>query len=127
MFGNHLPKLDTDFYEKLFNKNIDELDSEEVIKLYTTPFIIWANYDIGYKYIDKMSANYLLVYIMEMFGFEKDEYRSFLRNQLEHLPVISGKGFIDKNQNFFHQDNLPNEYVKWLESYNILQYENMYE
>ena len=50
--------------------------NEELMNKYRTPFIIWANYDIKEKTIDKMSANYLSAYVMNEAGLETAHTRS---------------------------------------------------
>lgn len=46
MFGDHQANIETEFYEYLYGKSLNELDIDEIQKRYTTPFVIWANYDI---------------------------------------------------------------------------------
>ena len=53
MFGDHQPKIETEFYEELFGKSLDDLTVEEDQKRYITPFVIWANYDICLLYTSR--------------------------------------------------------------------------
>lgn len=46
MFGDHFPNVETSFYEMLLNCDWDDIELEEKQKLFTTPYIIWTNYDI---------------------------------------------------------------------------------
>ena len=46
MFGDHFPAVENEFFEELYGKSLDEISTEEQTRMYTTPFMIWANYDI---------------------------------------------------------------------------------
>ena len=75
---------------------------------YRTPFIIWANYDIKEKTIDKMSANYLSAYVMNEAGLETSPYQKFLLKLRKKLPVLTAMGCFDM-----------------VKEYQILQYNNL--
>ena len=61
MFGDHAPNLPDGVYEALMGKSLEELSLEETQQRYTTPFVLWANYDIeGSGTTGEItSANYL--------------------------------------------------------------------
>lgn len=64
MFGDHLPCIEESFYEMLLGCNWDECSKLDNQKLYTTPFIIWTNYDIEERSNVEMSSNYFGSYIL---------------------------------------------------------------
>ena len=45
-FGDHQPPLKNAFYEQLYGKPLDQRTTEEVLKQYATPVLLWTNYDI---------------------------------------------------------------------------------
>ncbi len=59
MFGDHQPPLSTSFYSTLFGKSTNSLSTKQESDWYSTPYVIWANYDIPDETIDKMSTNYM--------------------------------------------------------------------
>ena len=72
MFGDHLPAIETEFYEDLFGKELSDLDMQELQKRYMTPYIIWTNYATERK-VEDMSSNYLGSYILEKDGLKMSD------------------------------------------------------
>lgn len=126
MFGDHLPQIENEFYEFLYEKKMSELTNEKTIEMYKTPFIVWANYDIGYDYVEKISSNYFLSYIMSRFGFPISNYQNYLLELFNKLPVISSMGYYDKGDIFYSWDEESN-YSNLLNDYKKVQYYNIFE
>lgn len=127
MFGDHQAKIEQEFYEDvLFGKKLSELTLEEQQKRFMTPFVIWANYDIEEKEIDKMSANYLSSYVLDVAGLETSPYNQYLLSLYEKLPVVNANGYIDSENNYYDYSK-ETEYSQLLEDYRILQYNNMFD
>lgn len=59
MFGDHQPPLSNEFYSNIFGTDIAKFTPEQTATWYSTPYVIWANYDIEEKEDFNMSANYL--------------------------------------------------------------------
>lgn len=125
MFGDHYPNVETEFLENLFGKPMAELTNEETMKMYQTPFIVWANYDIGYKYIDKISTNFLGTFLMKNFGFETNIYQDYLYDLYSKTPVISTIGVYDSEGVFYPWHNL-SAYEELINGYRIVQYNNIF-
>ena len=53
------------------------------------------------KYIDKLSANYLSSYVLDIAGVRLTEYNKYLLKLSETLPVIDTVGYIDNNNNYY--------------------------
>ena len=63
-FGDHLPHLETTFYQEI--QDPERSDLERKIQLHTTPFFIWANYDIPEQKVECTSLSYLATYLLEL-------------------------------------------------------------
>ena len=100
------------------------LTNEELMNKYRTPFIIWANYDIKEKTIDKMSANYLSAYVMNEAGLETSPYQKFLLKLRKKLPVLTAMGCFDKKGKYY-ESALESPYSDMVKEYQILQYNNL--
>ncbi|MCD8020573.1 MAG: sulfatase-like hydrolase/transferase [Clostridiales bacterium] len=124
MFGDHQPSLPSSYYESLFGESTSDLTSEELLKKYITPFIIWANYDIEETTIDMMSANYLSAYVMQEAGLEMTPYQKFLMQLYEDLPVLNAMGAIDSEGNYYESAK-ETPYDDMVDEYQILQYNNL--
>lgn len=121
LFGDHQPP----YFEDEFWEIIMKDSSNETTK-YITPFILWANYDIEEKYIDKISLNYLSILLLDTAGLTTTPYMEFLRNIQKDLPVITGNGYIDSNGNYYTYE-LENEYSSILHKYQLVQYNNVFD
>ena len=127
MFGDHQPNIETEFIASLLGtNNINNLSLEQEQKRHITPFFIWANYDIEEKYIDKLSANYLSSYMLDIAGVKLTDYNKYLLKLSETLPVIDTVGYIDANNNYYKwSDN--SEYSQVLGEYEKIQYNNIFD
>ena len=124
MYGDHQPAVQSSFYDSLFGKSAGSLTNEELMNKYRTPFIIWANYDIKEKTIDKMSANYLTAYEMNEAGLETSPYQKFLLKLRKKLPVLTAMGCFDKKGKYY-ESALESPYSDMVKEYQILQYNNL--
>ncbi len=124
MFGDHQPGDMNDFLNILSENLTDSL--EDLAKLYTVPYVIWANYDIEEIKLDYISANYLSSIVMEMAGINLPPYNEFLLLLREEFPVISSKICIDQLGNYMTpQEAL--ETNSMVKEYQLLQYNNLFD
>lgn len=120
-FGDHQPP----YFEDKFWETIMEDPTNETTK-YITPFFLWANYDIEEKYIDKISLNYLSILLMDTAGLNTTAYMNFLRNMQTEIPVITGNGYIDNEDNYYTFDS-ESKYSDLINKYELLQYNNVFD
>ena len=120
-FGDHQPP----YFEDEFWETIMEDPTNETTK-YITPFFLWANYDIEEKYIDKISLNYLSILLMDTAGLTTTPYMNFLRNMQSQIPVITGNGYIDNENNYYTFDT-ENKYSDIIKQYELIQYNNVFD
>ena len=98
-FGDHLPSFKDGFYENILGvKDIAQLGPEQMQKMYTTDFFIWANYPINNETeIKNISLNYLSTLVMQVAGIPLTNYQRFLTNMYEQYPIITTLGISDRN------------------------------
>lgn len=124
MFGDHQPSIEQSFYAEIMGvDDISDLSDEEQQKRYITPFMIWANYDIKEKEIDKLSANYLSTYVLKIAGAKTTTYNEYLYSLSQKLPVITSTGCIDSNGTYYKNIN-KSEYKELINEYNRIVYNN---
>ncbi len=127
MFGDHQPSIETEFIASLLGvNNINNLTVEQEQARHITPFFIWANFDIEEKQIDKLSANYLSSYVLDIAGVKLTEYNKYLLKLSETLPVIDTVGYIDYN-NVYYKWSDKSEYSEVLSEYEKIQYNNIFD
>lgn len=125
MFGDHQPPLNIAFYEQQFDKPITELSVEEKSTWYSTPYIIWANYDIEEENLD-MSANYLSSYVMNLAGLKLTGYNKFLLDLQKEVPVIGYVGYKCKNGKMYMNGD-ESEYSDKILEYQMIQYNQLFD
>lgn len=129
-FGDHMPRLDEEFYEKVIGKPIKELSEEENMERYQVPFLIWSNYDIEERENEKISLNYLAAYMFEVCHLEETPFYRYLNQLREEVPVLTVNGFYGKDGTFYSDEEDSSEgspYDELLQEYRLLQYNNVFD
>ena len=103
-FGDHQPPLTNSFYEEITGVSMDNRNTNEVLKQYTTPFFIWTNYDIEEKQDVILSPWGLGVLAMKTANIELTGYQEFLYSLMNELPVITPAGYISANGEVFSSE-----------------------
>lgn len=127
MFGDHQPSVESEFIAEVMGvPNLSNLTPQQEQARHCTPFIIWANYDIEEKTIDKLSSNYLSSLVLKTAGVKLTEYNKYLLELSETLPVVDTVGYIDNQDNYFKwSDSSP--YNVLLDDYEKIQYNNIFD
>lgn len=127
MFGDHQPSIETQFVAEVMGvKDLSNLTIEQEQARHTTPFIIWANYDIEEEYIERLSCNYLSSYLLDIADVKLTEYNKYLLKLSEQLPVIDTTGYIDAQGNYYKWGDR-SDYVEILSEYEKIQYNNIFD
>lgn len=124
-FGDHLPALGDDFFSLLWEKDEDTLSKEERLEMYATPVVIWANYDIEEKYIEGISTNFLMLEVLKAANMELEGYYAVLNQIYEIYPVLSKKGIVDAEGNYYPASDMETDEMIMQQQY--LQYYRIYE
>ena len=127
MFGDHQPSVENEFIAEVIGvNNLLGLTTEQEQSRHCTPFIIWANYDIEEREIERLSSNYLSSLVLETAGIKLTEYNKYLLNLSKTLPVIDTVGYIDYEGNYYKwSDTSP--YTALLDDYEKVQYNNIFD
>lgn len=127
MFGDHQPSVETQFVSELLGvDNLLSLTIEQEQARHVTPFLIWANFDIKEKQIERLSSNYLSSLLLQTAGVELTEYNKYLLKLSELLPVIDTTGYIDHNGVYYRWSD-HSEYDEILNEYERIQYNNIFD
>lgn len=126
LFGDHQPKLEDGFYEKVMGAETEEISFINYQKKYITPYVLWANYDLEIEQEEYISTNYLGSYLLDTIGIELPVYNRYLLELQEKLPAINVNGFLDENYGV-HWIKEEGDYQILLREYNILEYNNLFD
>lgn len=125
-FGDHQPKLEEAFYE-MADTDAGEDTVAETEKRYSTPFFIWANYDIPEAEGLNVSINYLSALLMDAAGLRKTGYQTFLGDLSESWPVINALGAMDAEGNWYSLYDPAFTESEAVQDYRILQYNHLFD
>ena len=127
-FGDHQPDLDESIYKVIMGgeKSVDELEGAELEQLYKVPFMIWANYDIEEKTVERTSNNYLSTYLADVTGMKKTGYLQYLSDLREKVPCINAIGYWGDDGNFYELDDKTSPYYELIHAYHFLEYNNLF-
>lgn len=125
-FGDHLPHLETTFYQEI--QDPERSDLERKIQLHTTPFFIWANYDIPEQKVECTSLSYLATYLLEAAGIELPPYYRFLKEMEQQIPVFSALGYYSLEARQYQQfSEASGTEEMWLNHHAVSQYNNLFD
>ena len=125
-FGDHMPKLESAFYDELNGGAFDTLDSQ--MKKQMVPFFVWANFDIEEQQIPCSSINYLPLYTMEAAGLPLSPFLQFLQDTEPVIPAINAFGYYSmENQCFLPLSEASGPEAEAISRYEILQYNNLFD
>lgn len=125
-FGDHYPKIETEFYEELNGGAFETLDQQML--QYTVPFFIWTNYDIPEDTVELTSISYLARYVLECANIELPTYYQMLEDIEEVIPAINAFGYYSLTEGrFLTCDEAAGEEKETLNKYEMLQYNNLFD
>lgn len=125
-YGDHLPALSQDFYHEIHGGAFSDLD--EQMRQYMVPFFIWTNYDVEEQYVECTSLNFLSNYLYEAAGIELPAYNQFLKELEDHIPACNMLGYHSvSNGGYRVYDEATGVEKEWLEKYQILQYNVLFD
>lgn len=124
-FGDHMPNVETAFYEELNGGAFDTLDKQ--MQKQMVPFFIWANYDIEEKNVPCTSINYLSTYVLEAAGIPLPPYQQFLKETESQIPAINAYGYYSmERQGFISLEEASGAEQEAIHAYEILQYNDIF-
>lgn len=95
-FGDHQPFFPDKYNNRWF---LNEEKADHNMRLWTTDYIIWANYDVAgndqTSADDDMSTNYLGTELMNLIGAPLTDYQKAQLVLRQALPAINTTGFLD--------------------------------
>lgn len=112
-FGDHLPPIN-DIYDSEYQNNIER---------YSTPYIIWTNYDNNIEDKENLSIPALAMYTMKNANISLPWDYQYIQNFYEEYPVFTQRYIIDKNGENCDL-NIENEMT---DNYQIIQYDLLYK
>lgn len=117
MVGDHSPSFAKDIVDQ-------ERSSTSSLLLRSTPFIIWANFDIEDKDMGTISMNYLIPTLFETAKVPLSQYYQYMLNLMEDVPILMSNVYYDKNMNEYLY-TADSEYSRAINNYFYMEYNNL--
>ena len=124
-FGDHQPSIEAELWNEVIGKPEEERTIEEIMINYQVPFFIWANYEIEEKEYSHISANYLSNLLYETAGLNLNDYQVFLKTLYEDWPVITVRGCMDTDGQWFYYDEIKD--LEEIKKYQYVEYLNLFD
>jgi phosphoglycerol transferase MdoB-like AlkP superfamily enzyme len=126
-FGDHKPFLDTDLYSTLLSTDLSQISARESLPMYTTPYLIWANYDMPIGDAGITSPNFLGQTVLDLSGLRSPDERACLRVLMSEISAMSALAIFDKDETAYtNVDTLPEAIQDTLTDYEFIQYGKIY-
>ena len=123
--GDHQPRIYDESMDSITNGEWRNWNDEEMMRRYEVPFLIWANYDIDKKTVEKTSMNYLQTILMETIDGELTGFQKFQQDLQKEIPVLTSNGYWGADGKFYSVDDKNSPYYDLIQEYAMLQYNDM--
>lgn len=126
LFGDHQPKLEDGFYERIMGVDTEENSFIHSQQKHITPYMLWSNYELDAEETEYTSTNYLGSYLLDAIGIELPVYNRYLLNLQKKVPAMNYMGYLDTD-NVMHWNGEGGEERELLDDYRMFQYNNMFD
>lgn len=123
--GDHQPRIHDESMDSITNGEWRNWNDEEMMRRYEVPFLIWANYDIDKKTVEKTSMNYLQTILMETLDGDLTGFQKFQQDLQKEIPVLTSNGYWGADGKFYSVDDMNSPYYDLIQEYAMLQYNDM--
>lgn len=123
--GDHQPRIHDESMDSITNGEWRNWNDEEMMRRYEVPFLIWANYDIDKKTVEKTSMNYLQTILMETIDGDLTGFQKFQQDLQKEIPVLTSNGYWGADGKFYSVDDKNSPYYDLIQQYAMLQYNDM--
>ena len=119
MFGDHHP-----FVSSTINVNGDHLDD---VNKYKTPFVIWANYDIGTQLDLTLDSSVLGAYTLLNAGITLPDYLKYNYYASSLINGYNNYFILGKDNRFYkYSDEIDPQIQQYIDDHELIQYDLMF-
>ena len=65
--------------------------------------------------------------VLETAGLAQNGYQQFVSEFSKKVPIITKKGYIGEDGNFYKTGDKTSPYYEWIHNYDIIQYNNIFD
>ncbi len=131
-FGDHLPNLGVGEGETVYSRLgysstsvTTDWEPDELVKMLSTDYLIWTNYDNKVEQDATQSSNMLGISILKRLDFSLGKYYGWLdRFIAPYMLIYRPRLYVDANGNAF--SDVPDEHSEIISSYKLAVYDIVY-
>ncbi len=128
LFGDHQPSVETEFFEELYGARWTEIPTELKLNSFTTPYMIWTNYDRNAEQQGNMSSFLLGSQILKEAGLEQTGLFGAAEPILEQYEAVHAMGVLSKDGTFYDgRETRIHDTFSDIREYHVLQYYEIFE
>ncbi len=117
MVGDHAPSFATSL--------LDEIDMEKTFALRSTPYVVWANFDLEGDFPETLSMPTLVPLALRASGMSLSPYYSYICEISEKTPVLTAFNLYKDNGDEIYNYNDETPYKKDIDHYMNMVYNNV--
>lgn len=130
MTGDHQPAISEEFMNQISDQKWSQWNSEEMMRKYAVPYVIWANYKLDMDSIKEMdiqrtSMNYFPLILSEISGGGLTGFQKFQQEVRAQVPVLTGRGYWGADGKFYSLNDTESPYYELLQQYAMVQYNDL--
>ena len=123
-FGDHQPMLSSDFNDYWFR---DEPENEHARRVYSTNYVIWANYDVAGRAqkgtADETSVDMLAAQMLDLIGAPVSDFQAAKLDIRASIPSLAVRDYQGKDRAWYAQDST-NQYSQSYYDLSLIEYWN---
>ncbi len=116
MVGDHAPSFATSL--------LDEIDIDKTFTLRSTPYVIWANYEMKTDFPAITSMPYLSAMTLEAAGCVQSPFYSYMNEMRREVPIITAFNIYKSADNEMFNYDKDSQYRELVDTYFEMVYNN---
>ncbi len=116
MVGDHAPSFATEL--------LDEIDMEETFALRSTPYVIWANFDMKADFPKTVSMPFLAPMTIEAAGIAQSPFYRYMNALKKDTPVVTAFNLYKNSEGKIFSYEAETDYEADIETYFDMVYNN---
>ena len=99
-YGDHYPVMNS-FTDSFLGSHVNEVSEEMYLRLHSTPFFIWTNYESKTELNQYFGLTHLSTKVMEIAGIPKSQYMQFHDSFKDRLVCFEHYGYCGANGTWY--------------------------
>lgn len=125
--GDHQPRLPQSWYSDITDGAYSDWSSEEQMRHYVTPFVLWSNFDIPKKEYDRCGAIYLQSILFDACHLPMTGFQKYMADFMNDVQGLTKRGYWGSDGTFYDPSDTSSPYYSRLQELELLLYNNLFD